>query len=368
MQQQSQEKYSYTSQPHAAPVKKNKTKYRDENDDQLESSIGNLMSDPRVIRGSTYGAKGQDMGKKTMGSTSTRNDPPISRKKFTGSNKRSSTPPPVDGRIHMDMQTDDFLEELTDRPIEIDVETQTQPFGDRPASPLFVRASTGQDMETQILPGDLFDFNLEVEPLLEILVGKTLHVAMLELMQEEELESIRLQQQEFESLRDVELSEVQRLEAAARRRAQEKERRLAQEKKRVADKRALEEKIIARSFSQHYLGSLHTAVFDDLQADGLFYDPVHREIEDVFMTNLLSQIRTKTDCYAAAQQMALELIEGARAKARAFEADAIRMRKELAQREAEEKARLLAEAAAKKAEEERLALEREAAGEAVETE
>jgi hypothetical protein len=90
----------------------------------------------------------------------------------------------------MDMQTEDFLEELTDKPIEIDAETQTQAFMDRPASPLFVPARTGQDVVTQILPGDLFDFDLEVEPILEVLVGKTLHVSMLELMQEEELEVI----------------------------------------------------------------------------------------------------------------------------------------------------------------------------------
>lgn len=45
-------------------------------------------------------------------------------------------------------------------------------------------------MVTQIQPGDLFDFDLEVEPILEVLVGKTLHVAMLELMQEEELEVV----------------------------------------------------------------------------------------------------------------------------------------------------------------------------------
>ena len=41
----------------------------------------------------------------------------------------------------MDMQTDDILEELTDRPNEIDQETQTQSFMDRPASPLFVRSA-----------------------------------------------------------------------------------------------------------------------------------------------------------------------------------------------------------------------------------
>jgi hypothetical protein len=50
---------------------------------------------------------------------------------------------------------------------------------DRPESPLFVKAKTGRDVETQIESGDLFDFDLEVEPILEILVGKTLHVSML---------------------------------------------------------------------------------------------------------------------------------------------------------------------------------------------
>jgi radial spoke head protein 3 len=88
----------------------------------------------------------------------------------------------------MNMQTENFLEELTDKRIEIDAETQTQAFLDRPASPLFVMARTGVDAVTQILSNDLFDFDSEVAPILEVLVGKTLHVAMLELMQEEELE------------------------------------------------------------------------------------------------------------------------------------------------------------------------------------
>lgn len=97
---------------------------------------------------------------------------------------RVGTPPPVDGRCHLKMQTDEYIEEITDRPLERDAETQTLPFMDRPASPLFVRAKIGIDITTQIEDGELFDFDLEVEPLLELLVGKTLHVSMLELMQE----------------------------------------------------------------------------------------------------------------------------------------------------------------------------------------
>jgi len=263
----------------------------------------------------------------------------------------------------MDMQTDDFLEELTDRPIELDAETQTQPFMDRPASPLFVRAKTGQDMETQIAPGDLFDFNLEVEPILEVLVGKTIHVAMLELMQEEELEAIRLQQEEFEAIRNVELAEVQRLESEARRKTQEKDRRLAQERKRLADRKALEEKIAARSFSQQLLGSLHDSVFDQLQGEGFFFDPVQREVEDIFMVDLMNDVRRTADGYCAAQELAFQLLDGARIKAKEFAAEAIRLREEARLAEI---ARLEAEAAAKAAAEEeaRLAAEAAAAAEA----
>lgn len=34
----------------------------------------------------------------------------------------------------------------------------------------------GIDIETQIENGDLFDFDLEVEPILEVLVGKTIYI------------------------------------------------------------------------------------------------------------------------------------------------------------------------------------------------
>lgn len=350
MQQPQQDQYSYSSQPHAAPVKGGKkTKYREEDELNI-SGPGNLMNDPRVIRGNTYAANIPPEGPKQKGaaSSSSRREPG-GRKKFVG--KRVSSPPPVDGRIHMDMQTDNFLEELTDRPIECEAETQTQAFSDRPASPLFIRAKTGNDMETQILSGDLFDFDLEVEPLLEVLVGKTIHVAMLELMQEEELEAIRYQQEQFESIRNVELSEVQRLEAEARRRAQEKERRVAQEKKRVAEKRDLEEKIAARSFTKQYLGNLHTGVFDMLEEEGHFYDPVQKEVEEIFMVNLLGEIRRRSDCYDAATQMANELIESAKTMSKDFENKAIELRKILADRlEAERKEQEERLAAQKKAE------------------
>ena len=56
---------------------------------------------------------------------------------------------------------------------------------------------------------DLFDFDLEVEPILEVLVGKTMEQSMQEVLEDEELAMRRLRQEEFEQTRNVEKSEVQ---------------------------------------------------------------------------------------------------------------------------------------------------------------
>ncbi len=61
----------------------------------------------------------------------------------------------MEGRKHIDVQTELYLEELSDRVEEADVETQTDAFLDRPPSPLYIPAKTGIDVATQILEGEV---------------------------------------------------------------------------------------------------------------------------------------------------------------------------------------------------------------------
>ena len=68
----------------------------------------------------------------------------------------------------------------------------------------------------------LFDFDVEVKPILEVLVGKTVEQSLLEVMEEEELANLRQQQRAFEELRNAELVEQQRLEEQERRHREEK--------------------------------------------------------------------------------------------------------------------------------------------------
>lgn len=196
----------------------------------------------------------------------------------------------MDGRKHIDVQTELYLEELSDRVEEADVECQTDAFLDRPPSPLFVPAKTGIDIATQILEGDLFDFDVEVKPILEVIVGKTIEQSLLEVMEEEELANLRQQQRAFEELRNAELVEQQRLEEQERRHREEKDRRMKQQREVVRKEKETAEKIAARAFAQSYLADLVPSVFGTLSDNGYFFDPVERDVEQGFLPWLMDQV------------------------------------------------------------------------------
>merc|ERR1719359_1425900 len=170
--------------------------------------------------------------------------------------RRPGTPEPVLGRKHMDIQTDSYLEELTERTVEFEAETQTDFLLDRPPSPLFMPAKIGVDIETQIEDGELFDFDVECEPVLEVLVGKTLEQSMMEVLEEEELESLKRHQEDFEKRRAAELLEVQRMEAAEKRRDDELKRRMQQQAAQREVDLSIMKKVASRSIASAYLGSL----------------------------------------------------------------------------------------------------------------
>lgn len=70
---------------------------------------------------------------------------------------RMGTPPPIDGRRHEPVQTERYLEELFDRPLETEAACQTDLFLDRPESPIYIPVKTGIDQDTQIWPGEVIE-------------------------------------------------------------------------------------------------------------------------------------------------------------------------------------------------------------------
>ncbi|KAL3881695.1 hypothetical protein ACJMK2_028099 [Sinanodonta woodiana] len=287
--------YTFASQPRAVQQRK---KYRDPLAPQQQQQpqapqYGNIMYDRRIVRGNTYAqhtlpAHAQPDPIEIQRTQENRRRA-IARKRAK-EQLRPRSPEPVEGRKHMDVQTELYLEELSDRVEEADVEIQTDAFLDRPPSPLFIPAKTGKDETTQILEGDLFHFDVEVKPILEVLVGKTVEQSLLEVMEEEELANLRSQQRAFEELRNAELVEQQRLEEQERRHREEKERRMKQQREVLRKEKETAEKIAARAFAQSYLADLVPTVFGTLSDNGYFYDPVERDIEQGFMPWLMESV------------------------------------------------------------------------------
>lgn len=70
----------------------------------------------------------------------------------------------------------------------------------------------GVDASTEISDGELFDFDKEVQSILESLVGTTLQQALTEVVHEEEVADLREQQHKMLAIREAELAELRRME------------------------------------------------------------------------------------------------------------------------------------------------------------
>jgi len=76
----------------------------------------------------------------------------------------------------------------------------------------FLPQKLGKDEATQIMDGDLFDFDKDVQPLLTVIVGKTLEQSLLELEQEQEIENLRQAKLMYSKKRNDDSKRIKNLE------------------------------------------------------------------------------------------------------------------------------------------------------------
>lgn len=284
--------YQFSAEPQ--PVRARRSKYREPLQETTPAT--NIMFDRRVVRGNTYAAmvipastqqeieRQQEKEKKRL---QRKDKSEADQQKLE--EREISTPEPVDGRQHIDVQTENLLEELTDKPVEYEIDVQTDFYIDRPPTPQFIPTKRGKDTETQVEDGELFDFDLEVQPILEVLVGKTLEQARMEVLEEEELEAMRKHQREFEQKRNAELLEVQRLEAEEMRKREEAERRKLQAKTRKEQMQLAHQKFCCRIISKRFLNSLKKTALENLEDLGVFTDPREVSFHDQLIPWLVNR-------------------------------------------------------------------------------
>ena len=104
--------------------------------------------------------------------------------------------------------------------------------------------------------GELFDFEMEVKPILEVLVGRSVIQAQYELIEEFEREEYLNHKKKYEKKREFELNKLQRTEAKYIRQEEEKQRRFKQNEQRKINDIIMQKKLMSKVFSKHFLKNL----------------------------------------------------------------------------------------------------------------
>ena len=231
----------------------------------------NILHDPRVVRGNTYAAfvipsslqmeflrmKEEEEKRKKLLKIPKK----LPRVALMGRNRR-------DERVQK--EEEERPESPVLKPIEIKEKVEDVPyfFEDRPKTPKYIPPPKGKDEETQIIDGELFDFEMEVKPILEVLVGRSVIQAQYELIEEYEREEYLNHKKNYERKREFELNKLQRTEGKYIRQEEEKQRRFKQKEQRKINDIIMQKKLMSNVFSKHFLKNLKGNTFRHLQERG----------------------------------------------------------------------------------------------------
>ncbi len=94
-------------------------------------------------------------------------------------------------REHVSVETDPNVESITNKAPNYEKDTQTEFKIEKKVMRHYMSEKVGLDRGTQIKDGEIFDFDYEVEPLLQALCGKSLEVSKMEVIQEEEIRAMK---------------------------------------------------------------------------------------------------------------------------------------------------------------------------------
>jgi hypothetical protein len=290
--------FNQPPQPIHASSKGARAKYR------AKKGSTNLMYDRRVMRGNTYGGvvvPPQELAKAL---------PSKRKKKYISPEMDSifNIRPEVERREGIDLSQYLISKEDAnggDTRVEVHITTQTDVFDDLPPPAPYVPLKTGVDVATQIeVEDNLFKFDLEVQPILEVLVGKTLEQSLLEVQEEEELSHLKKRKEDLEKEKVLEEERITGMERAEQVKWEEKEVHRLSETDRVAREQVLEQKVWASYMSKTLVDEpFINTVFDTLEDKGVFVDPVRRSVEEEFMPWVLHAVGGQLDRVAMSRRM-----------------------------------------------------------------
>jgi hypothetical protein len=198
-----------------------------------------------------------------------------------------------------------YLEQQNDyRPMQKALESQTDEFIPRPDTPDYVPAKIGVDTGTQVEDvRELFDFDKEVTPILEVIVQKTIEQSLFELSSEHELASLEIAATEFrlEKFKDDEwmrAREAQAITENAERMARIEALQVARDDD-IRTKTVIAGLQMVRQITPHSM----ECIFDELFKDGSWKETDNAVAEEDLIPQILEQSKNRIDAHRTAEEM-----------------------------------------------------------------
>lgn len=302
------------------------------------SKPANIMWDRRVVRGNTYSSHvltgaNQEEAQRLLELQQREFERKHGSHMFHASYYKKPQPPP-------EPEPEEPMEPIYDIPRELDIYEQNDEFLDRPPTPIFVPAKILVESAAQVTEDELFNFDYEVKPILEVLTGKTCEQALMEVLEEEEERNIQKHKYEFEYRRNIELLEVQRMEAADKRLIAEREKRRIQEAERKKKQKIEQLKIDSRLIAKQIVDELQNNVMKELFDNDYFGDTSAKDIEKDFIPWLFDQAQYVLNGMTLSERLIDKIIRAAIQKERSIHSEKIRQLEEERQRREEEKKKM----------------------------
>jgi len=180
--------------------------------------------------------------------------------------------------------------ELTDKAPVYEIGCQTEFKINRPPTPHKMPKLTGVSKKTLTEDNELFLFDDEVEPILSVLCGKTLEIARMEVLQEEELAEMNKQQQNFASMRKNEEAEIKKMEETEAKKLEAYQAKKSLERNRREAKKIAHKKVVSRILAKQFTSKMKFNSFEFLRDIGMFRDSFKQTVlESDVMPWLLAQ-------------------------------------------------------------------------------
>ena len=172
-------------------------------------------------------------------------------------------------------------------PITFEEIVQTDPLPEPPQPVLIWPKKTGIDVECQIEDGDLFNFDTEVQPLVHIIVSKTLEESRREVLEEEELNHMKQQQEKYKKTNEINDERIKSIESKEKERFKEHNRKKELKNKRNELTKIFQKKLQSRMKAKQYISKLKSDCYNSLSQRKTFKN----KEDNYYFTDLLPDLQ-----------------------------------------------------------------------------